>query len=375
MGSRANIKRRFFQYGVVAMICLIAAGCVHSPQAQSCGYLTSVGTVRLPDTQGRLDHLAVDVQSKRLFVAGLENHSIEVICLKGMKRIHTIAGISEPQGLAFVPMTRTLLVASRGDGTCRSFNADTYEEGPWLDLGRNADNVRFDAQSKTVYVGSGAEPGPGLLSAIALDALLPAGQGGKAAPPRSKADLLMERPRQADPKCEATLKAHPESFQVDPGAHRLFVNVPDEHQIAVVETGATPMAVSTTWPVAAAEKNFPMAVDAASNRLYVVCRKPACVLVHDTRSGRMLSQTPCVGDSDDVYYDARHERLYVIGGEGFVDVFDTATSAPKLTLLARMPTAPKARTGLFIADLRTLVVVSPRSDGNPAAVLVYRVDR
>jgi hypothetical protein len=73
------------------------------------------------------------------------------------------------------------LVCSRGDGTCRSFDTTTFQEGPWIDLGRNADNVRFESDAQLIYVGSDGEPGNGLLSAIDLVSLLPTGQGGRPA--------------------------------------------------------------------------------------------------------------------------------------------------------------------------------------------------
>jgi hypothetical protein len=140
------------------------------------------------------------------------------------------------------------------------------------------------------------------------------------------------------------LKAHPESFQLDEEGHRVFVNVPDEHEVAVVEVAKDGLKVSVRWPVNTAEKSFPMALDAASGRLYVVCRRPAVILVHDTKTGKLLSQTPCVEDSDDVFYDSDRHRLYVIGGEGFVEAYDSA-AAEGLTRLARIPTAPQGALG------------------------------
>jgi len=198
----------------------------------------------LDGVEGRLDHLAVDVQSQHLFVSGLENHTVEVVDLAKRRRIHEITSVSEPQGLVFIPEKNRLIVCSRGDGTCRSFDANTFEEGPWVDLGRNADNVRFDAGAKIIYVGSAGEPGNGLFSAIGLASLLPVGQGGQLAEPHSPADFLLDRPRQADIKMEIQLPAHPESFQLDPANHRIYVNVPDEHQIAVFNVTSTNL---TAW--------------------------------------------------------------------------------------------------------------------------------
>ena len=116
-----------------------------------------------------------------------------------------------------------------------------------------------------------------------------------------------------------------------------------------------------------------MALDAASSRLFVVCRKPACVLTYDTKTGKLITSIPCVGDSDDVFWDAASLRLYVIGGEGFVDVFGTKAESGELSLLARIPTSPKARTGLLIPKLRTLAVVAPETAVNPAKIILFSV--
>jgi len=78
--------------------------------------------------EGRLDHLAFDSRSQRLFVAALENHTVEVVDLPKRRRVHQITGISEPQGLLCIPDKNRLLVCSRGDGTCRSFDATTLQE-------------------------------------------------------------------------------------------------------------------------------------------------------------------------------------------------------------------------------------------------------
>jgi len=336
--------------------------------------LIPIGSIPLKGVEGRLDHLTFDTRSQRLFVAALENHTVEVLDLPRRRRIHQITGISEPQGLLCVPEKNRLLVCSRGDGTCRSFDATTFQEGPWIDLGRNADNLRFDPDAQTIYVGSGGEPGNGLLSAIHLLSLVPAAQGGQPAPPHSPADFLLNRPRQADPRTETPLASHPESFQLDRTNRRLLVNVPDEHQIAVLQIGTDTLTNASSWPVTIGEKNFPMTLDPASARLYIACRKPPLLAVYNTRTGALVSQTPCVGDADDMFYDAKLSRVYVIGGEGFVDVFQVSNTSQETALLARVPTAPRARTGLHIPALRMLTVVAPHTTNRPAAVLLFQAN-
>jgi len=355
---------------MAALNCLITAQFTRAEEP-----LVQTGSIPLEGVEGRLDHLTFDVRSQRLFVAALENHTVEVVDLALHRRIHQITDVSEPQGLLYIPEKDRLLVCCRGDGTCRSFDATTFEEGPWIDLGRNADNLRFDATTKIIYVGSAGEPGNGLMSAIDLVSLLPAALGGQPAPPHSPADFLLDRPRQAEPKMEIQLPAHPEGFQLDLANHRILVNVPDEHEIAVLQIETNGFAITTAWPVTAGEKNFPMTLDAASPHLFIACRKPPRVAVYDTRNGKVLSQMPCVGDADDMFYDRKLKRLYVIGGEGFVDIFQVPEIGEDLLLLSHVATSPRARTGLFIPDLQVLAVAAPHTTNSPAAVLLFRATR
>src|SRR5258708_25187128 len=73
--------------------------------------LVLVQTIPLPDVEGRIDHLAVDIKNQRLFMAALGNNTLEVIDLRAGKRIHTIRGLREPQGVAYVWQRERIYVA------------------------------------------------------------------------------------------------------------------------------------------------------------------------------------------------------------------------------------------------------------------------
>ena len=332
--------------------------------------LQRVGAIALPDVQGRLDHFALDEKNGRVFVSELENQSLDVVDIVHRKRLHRISGLREPQGVLFLAAKNRLLVASRGDGTVRSFSTRNWSETSWVDLGRNADNIRLNSATNTLYVGSNGEPGNGFLTSIDVASLLPTSEGGKLAAPRSPADLLQNSARLADIKAQIELESHPESFQIDAAHNRVFVNVPDGHYVAVVQTPS--LKIVAKWPVPF-QKNFAMAFDAKASRLYVVCRKPAMLLAYDTKTGKLLSQTPCVGDADDIYVDSARRQLYIIGGQGAIDVFQTPPGKPE-RLLARIPTAPRARTGVWIPSLRLLVVAAPRWKNQAAQLLLFRIN-
>src|SRR6202790_906610 len=64
--------------------------------------LRVVQTIPLPNVKGRLDHMDVDVKGKRLFVAGLENGTFEVVDLQAGKWARSLPGFKKSQGSLFV---------------------------------------------------------------------------------------------------------------------------------------------------------------------------------------------------------------------------------------------------------------------------------
>ena len=83
--------------------------------------------IPLGDVAGRIDHLAVDRERQRLFVAELGNDSVGIIDLKNHKLIRRITGLGEPQGVGYVQSTDTLYVANARDGSVRLFQGDDYQ--------------------------------------------------------------------------------------------------------------------------------------------------------------------------------------------------------------------------------------------------------
>lgn len=299
---------------------------------------TVVGTIALPGVEGRIDHLAFDPVEQRLFVAALGNNTVEVLDLKTGKHARSLPGFREPQGIALIPDARLIAVANGQGAGVQMLNAGDYRAGEMVSLGDDADNVRYDPTAKRLYVGFGS----GALAAInAVDGKVLA---------------------------ETKLAGHPESFQLERSGSRIFVNVPTADQIAVLDRNT--MKVIATWALVGAKSNFPMALDEANHRLFVGCRRPAKVLAYDTVSGKTVGSFDIVGDTDDLFYDAARKRLYISGGEGFIDVFQQQDTAG-FTRLAHISTATGARTSLFVAEQDRLYLAVPHRAGQKAEVRVY----
>jgi hypothetical protein len=148
------------------------------------------------------------------------------------------------------------------------------------------------------------------------------------------------------------------------------VNVPDARHIAVLDR--TAMKLVGTWPVTEAAANYPMALDEANHRLFIGCRNPAMVLIYDTTSGKRVGSSPIVGDTDDLFYDVTRKRLYVTGGEGFIDVFQH-NDADHLTRIARVTSAGGARTSLYVPDAGRLYVAVPLRGAQKSEIRIYEV--
>jgi DNA-binding beta-propeller fold protein YncE len=299
-------------------------------------------TIPLPGVEGRIDHLAMDVKGQRLLLSALGTDEVEVVDIAAGKIVHKIPGMHEPQGTSYVPASNKIYVANGKDGKLRIYDAVSYKASGEVEFGDDADNVRYDAAHKWVWVGYA----DGGLSAVDI------------ATGRRVKDIYID--------------GHPESFQLEKNGTRIFANVPDAREIEVIDRMQG--RILAKWPMTELTKNFPMALDEANHRVIVVCRKPAKLVVIDMDSGKVLSQIDCPGDSDDIFYDAARKRIYVAGGEGFLEAF-AQKSADTYQSMGKIPTAEGARTALFVPDLNRIYLAVPKKGSTPQAeVRVYSVE-
>lgn len=319
---------------------LFAALGVASPlQAGEPAPLALDSTIPLPGVEGRFDHAALDVAKHRLFFAALGNDTVEVADVIAGKRLHTIAGLQQPTGILFLADSNTLIVASGGDGTCRFYDGTSYAERGRIAGVDDADNLRFDAKAQLAYLGYGN----GALGVI--------------------------DPSTMTLTARIALAAHPESFQLEEHGPRMFVNVPDAKQIAVVDRSAAK--VVATWPVEDVRANFPMALDEARHHLFVGCRAPARLLVFDTQSGTRIAETALSDDVDDLFFDSSADRLLASCGAGFVEVLEFSPSA-QLLRTHRIASADGARTSFFSAKLDAFYLAVPHRGTQGAEIRVFK---
>jgi DNA-binding beta-propeller fold protein YncE len=299
-----------------------------------------VQTIVIPNVNGRIDHMAIDIRGQKLFVAELGNNSLDVIDLKEAKRIQSVSSnnvglLNEPQSVLFIPGLNRIFVSNGQDGTVDVFDANSFSFIKEVKLpSDDADNMRYDPNSKLVYVGYGE----GSISIINT----------------TNYNIIGS----------IRLSSHPESFQIEnekqaiEQKQRIFVNVPRSNSIEVADSQKR--TVSKTWPIINAQNNFPMAIDEINHRLFVGTRDPPKLIVFDTNSGKAVSILDIANDADDIFYDAAKRRIYISCGDGFINIFQQQ-DANHYSALASVPTARGARTSLFVPELHSFYVAVPHT--------------
>src|SRR5262249_57403687 len=142
----------------------------------------------------------------------------------------------------YVAGLHRVFVAMRGGGVTAFDDASFNKIATLPDLG-DADNLRWDAAASQLYVGYG----DGALGAI----------------DHASTKLVGS----------IALGAHPESFRLEEHGPRIFVNVPDRHEIAVVDRKQRTILIRI--PLTDLAQNYPMSLDERGHRPLVGARQPA----------------------------------------------------------------------------------------------------
>jgi DNA-binding beta-propeller fold protein YncE len=333
--------------GWLALLALFLASLI-GIKAQDKESLRLVQTIPMPKVKGRIDHLDVDVKGKRLFVAGLENGSVEVIDLRAGKWSKSIPGFKKTQGIAYVAPLNKLFVASGDDGMLRVFRGDTLEllDAIKLDLGAN--RVAYDSRAKLLYVGYGGKDARKDYGEVAIV---------DAETDRHLGDVQVD--------------AHPAELLLDKSGETLFVFIPAASRVQVVNTKKRE--VIFTWPVSS-QRNGDGAFDEKTHRLFIGTRTPPRMIAMDSRTGKEVARLPTVEGMDGVYFDAAHKRVYVSGGRdndvGYVFMYQQK-DGDHYKIMGKISTASGAGTSFWSPELNRYYVGAPAHRNEQAVILVF----
>ncbi len=301
-------------------------------------------TIVLPGVSGKFDHLSIDVEDNRLFIAATGNHSVEVIDLKTDKVQQSITGLGKPHGLAWVAETGSLYIADGALGELQVYTGKPLALAGKIKLSDDADDMVYDEADHLLFVGHGGSGATNPAKVAVVD---------------TKSFSLA---------ANLAVATHPEALDIDPQSGRVFANIAESNEVAVIDSATK--TIAARWKLTRAADNVPMAFDGEHQSLYVACRTPGMLVALDAATGKEVASLPAAGGADDLFYDPALRRVYLISGAGEVDSYQV-DAAKNLHALDVLHTAAGAKTSLFVPAQNLLYVAVPRASDNPPEIRVY----
>ena len=245
------------------------------------------GVIVLPGVRGQFGRMTLDASHHRLFINVTGSDMLLALDLDTGTVHGRITGLSHPQDVVYLLQNQRLAVSNGASGDLGFYDADTLTPNSTITFGNDADRLFYDAATGRLYLGYGE----GHESGIAIT-----NDNGR-------------------PLVQLPLDSHPAGLALDAKVKRLYVNLPASHEIAVFDLKSDKRIA--TWSLGVESgANFPMALDADHNRLFVVTRSPDRLLVLEARAGRLLQTLVAPGDVDSCVLQHCHRRTVCFGWRG-----------------------------------------------------------
>jgi hypothetical protein len=326
MGRLVSCKRSCF--GLVAAAVLVSVAFSQSIGGKDAPALERIASIESKGAAGALDHLYVDGQRGRLFLANQTNNTLDVMDVNENKLLKQVLGQKQTHGVVYVPSLQRVFVGN-GDGVCNVLDARDYTVLKSIPV-KSADSVRHDPRTNHVFVTSGEN-----LAVIDAKTL----------------DLL----------ATVKLPGNTHGLQIAKNRPRLYVNTGPVSRVTVVDTGRNE--VVANYPLGADDKGIaPLALDEGSQRIFVGLRAKPRLAVLDLDTGKEVASVPIPEGADDMFYDAKAKRIYISCGAGFVAVVRQA-DADHYESVANVPTVRGAKTSAYDSGRQRLYVAVPRQPG------------
>src|SRR6266853_3905974 len=339
----------------------LLAGFALFTSAQERQALRLVQTIPLPGVTGRLDHMGVDLEKKRLFVAAVANNTLEVVDLTGGKVIKSLAGFKDTQDALFLGGDFNKLYVSSLDGHVRVFQGESFWPVRDFKIEPDPNRLFFDPATKLIYFGYGGQ-NAGFDAYERVGILRPMPGAGY---DQLVADMIAPTPR----------PGHLAEIAMDDNG---LLPACDSRADRIYQFDTQKRELIKSWP-ARGDGAGDMALDRTQHRLFVGSRTPPEMTVYASVSGKEIQSLPGPETMDGVHYDAKLQRVYMTGGRwyGTPDaspgwVYGYQQEDPDhYELISRIKTRLGSGTSLFVPQFNRLYVASQALGDHAAAILVF----
>lgn len=304
-----------------------------------------------PGYSGDFDHFGVDLKRNRLLLAAEDHGTVELFNLKTGQHERTLHVVQTPHAFVYLPGHNRLIITDSGKGMSKILDATTLKVVGHIPLAPGADSAEYDASTGHLYIVTGGKD-----------------VGMK--------DCFLNDVDPLTGHVYGKLKFdsdHTEAVKAEQHGNRLFVNIADHNEVAVVDKKT--LKVIATWPLSGAQTNLTMALDEADHRLFVGTRNPSKLFVLNTDTGATVAMLDAPATSDGLFYDAARKRVYLPGGDGHLGVFQQVTP----DLYAARPwirSAIGAKSGIVVPQLdRLYLAASPGEHRKGGEILWFRLGK
>ena len=307
----------------VSLVTLIVATASQAVAAAASAPMKIVDRIAGPD--GGWDYANFDPVHRRLYVA--RGASIMAIDVDTGKVTPSLVAAQRAHIALSLPGGDELLVTNGGANTATLVDALSGAVRATVPTGQNPDAALFDPASGLAFVMNGRSGDITLIDIKAAKAVATIPVGGKL------------------------------EFGVSDGKGRVFVNVEDKGEIAVIDTAKRK--VIAHWPMAGCEEPSGLAYAVDAKLLIAACSNGKAAVV-SVATGKVVTSLAVGEEPDAAFYDVQRHLAYVpSGGDGNLSVI--AVRGPKdVAVIDKVTTKPGARTGAL--DPATGRVYLPSAD-------------
>ena len=329
-----------------AVIFLLAIGASAQKEAAPLKLSQTTSIPQLKD--GDFDHFYPDLAGNRLFATAEENSKVLVFDLKTNKLIHTIADLKAPHSLLYRDETKKLYIVDGDLGEVRIYDGTSFKPTGSIKLKEGADASGYDSATKLFYVVNGGK-----------DAKLPNA-------------FISIIDTEAD-KVVGEIKVDSDDVEgmvMEKSGPRMFVVIRGKNAVEAYDRSNRTLL--GTWSIASAgKKPTSIAFDEENHRLFVGPRDPGKLVVLNSDSGAIVASYPAAAMIDDMGFDNEKKRIFY-AGTLFLDIFQEK-DPDHYDLVAHMPTAFRAKTGILIPELKKYYLAVPHHEKQSAELRVYEV--
>ncbi|MET3502477.1 YVTN family beta-propeller protein [Mucilaginibacter rubeus] len=267
-------------------------------------------TIALPG-DGGYDYLAIDKINRNLYVS--HGTAVNVINLDTEKPVGVIDNMKGVHGIAIVNKLNRGFISDGKANAVVVFDLKTFKTITTIALtaANGPDAIMYDPYSDRVFTFNGESDNSSVINPATLKQVGTVALGGG-----------------------------PE-FAVSDGKGNIYNNLEDKSSLDVIDSKS--LKVVKNYPLAPCGGPTGLALDAANQKLFTVCRENKGVSVVDIKTGKVTATLPIGAGVDAVVYDPETKLIFCSCGDGTTTIIKQK-SADEYEVIQTLKTAERART-------------------------------